>query len=176
MIDVRVRSGLRGLKEFKELPKRVQLAMLNAQRYAIAELKKTAIRETVRKYYLTRGQITHAMRSTPSGFIVSSKRLSLEQYKLSPRSPGRKYLLRGAVKKDSGMKMLGHNAFLFKVSQGYKPVKRLTRRRYPLKVITGPSIAQAVGNDETGELLEAKAEELFTTALNEKLAKMGWVK
>jgi len=85
-------------------------------------------------------------------------------------------VLRGAVRKDSGIKPLGRNAFLLSTSGGYKPVARLTRRRYPLKVMTGPSIAQAVGNDETGELLQERAEELFTRRLNEYLEKIGAVK
>ena len=81
-------------------------------------------------------------------------------------------MLRGAVRRDSGIKPLGRNAFLI----GTHPVARKTRKRYPLKALVGPSIAQAVGNDETGELLQQRAEELFTNKINEYLSRMGVIR
>ena len=173
MITVKVKSKKSDLKELASLPKEVRLAVLNAKRYAVSELKKLAITETVQKYYLTKGAIRKAMHDTPSGFKVSSERLTLDKYKLAPKAPRKKYTLMGAVKRDSGLKPLGKNAFLMRLGGAWKPVARLTRRRYPLKVITGPSIAQAVGNDDTGEILQARAEELFSQKLNEALTRLG---
>lgn len=176
MISVKVKTDTKALGALNGLPKRLRMAVLNAHRYAVAELKKIAVAETVQKYYLTRGQITGKMKSTPTGFKVSSEMLTLDKYKLMPKSPRKKYVLRGGVRKDTGLKPQGRNAFLLKTSGGYKPVARLTRKRYPLKVITGPSIAQAVGNDETGEMLQERAEELFSRRVNEYLGRVGAVK
>lgn len=176
MISVKVKSRKSDLKALASLPKEVRLAYLNAKRYAVSELKKLAVSETVQKYYLTKGAIRKAMHDTPSGFKVSSGMLPLNKYKLTPKTPRRKYSLMGAVKRDSGLKPLGRNAFLMNLGGNWKPAARKTRRRYPLKVITGPSIAQAVGNDETGEMLQQRAEELFTKKLNEALARLGAVK
>lgn len=172
MISVKVKADKSPLGELQALPKRLRMAVLNAHRYAVAELKKIAISETVQKYYLTRGQITKATKSTPTGFRVSSERLSLEKYKLTPKRRMKKYVLRGAVRRDSGIKPLGRNAFLI----GTHPVARLTKKRFPTTLLIGPSIAQAVGNDETGELLQERAEEMFSRKLNEYLAKVGAVK
>ena len=172
MITVKVKADNSPLGELKALPKRLRMAVLNAHRYAVAELKKTAVEETVRKYYLTKGQIKGAMTNTPSGFKVSSGMLSMSKYKLVPKTPRKKYVLRGAVRRDSGIKPLGRNAFLM----GTHPVARKTRKRYPLVALVGPSIAQAVGNDETGELLQERAEELFTNKVNEYLSRMGVTK
>lgn len=177
MIQVKVKADKSPLGALRNLPKSVRMAVLNAHRYAVAELKKLAVSETVSKYYLTKGQISKATKSLPTGFKVSSERLTLEKYKLMPKAAKKKgYVLRGAVRRDSGIKPLGRNAFLLQTSGGYKPVARLTKKRYPLKVITGPSIAQAVGNDDTGELLQSRAEELFAQRLNEYLERIGAVK
>lgn len=172
MISVKVKADKSPLGELRALPKRLRMAVLNAHRYAVAELKKLAVAETTQKYYLTKGQIKKAMSNTPSGFKVSSGMLGLEKYKLTPKTPRKKYVLRGAVKRDSGIKPLGRNAFLLRTH----PVARKTKKRYPLKALYGPSIAQAVGNDETGELLQERAEELFTNRVNEYLSRMGAVK
>ncbi|MBQ7215231.1 MAG: hypothetical protein IJS39_04525 [Synergistaceae bacterium] len=172
MIQVKVKANNSALGALQDLPKAARLAVLNAHRSAVSELKKLAISETVSKYYLTKGQITKAMKSTPTGFKVSSGMLSLDKYKLTPKKRTKKYTLKGAVKRDSGLQPLGRNAFLM----GTHPVSRLTKRRFPTKVITGPSIAQAVGNDETGELLQERAEELFSAKVNEALARLGAVK
>ena len=176
MITVKVKAQKNPLGELRKLPKRLRMAVLNAHRYAVAELKKIALTETVQKYYLTRGQIKKSMQSTPTGFKVSSARLSLDKYKLMPKKPTKKYTLRGAVKRDSSIAPLGNNAFLLRTSKGYTPVARKTRKRYPLKVLVGPSIAQAVGNDETGEMLQQRAEQLFSQRINEYLMKAGIVK
>lgn len=176
MISVKVKTDTKALGALRDLPKKLRLAVLNAHRYAISELKKTAIEETVRKYYLTRQQIKKTMKSTPMGFKVSSQMLTLDKYKLMPKKPTKKYSLRGAVKHESSIKPLGKNAFLLRTKGGYKPVVRLTKRRFPIKVITGPSIAQAVGNDETGEMLQARAEELFSKKLEEYMSKRGMTK
>ena len=172
MIQVKVKADKSPLGALRDLPKELRLAVLNAHRYAVAELKKLAVSETVSKYYLTRGQITKTMKTTPTGFKVSSARLGLEKYKLTPKKRTKHYVLRGAVKRDSGMKPLGSNAFLM----GSHPVARLTKKRFPTKALVGPSVAQAVGNDETGELLQERAEELFRKRLDEYLGKIGAVK
>ena len=172
MISVRVKADKSPLGELRVLPKRLRMAVLNAHRYAIAELKKIAVEETVQKYYLTKGQIKSAMSNTPTGFKVSSGMLSMSKYKLTPKTPRKKYVLRGAVKRDSGIKPLGRNAFLMRTH----PVARKTSKRYPLVALYGPSIAQAVGNDDTGELLQERAEELFTSKVSEYLSRIGVTK
>ena len=177
MIRVRVKTNKSPLGALRGLPKDLRMAVLNAHRHVVAELKKIAVAETVQKYYLTKGQITKTMTTIPGGFKVSSGMLSLDKYKLTPKTPRRKYSLMGAVRKDSGLKPLGSNAFLMRLPSGkYKPAMRKGRARLPVKVITGPSIAQAVGNDETGELLQQRAEELFTNKVNEYLSRMGVIR
>lgn len=176
MISVKVKSSGSRMKELASLPKAARMAVLNAQRYAVSELKKLAVEETVSKYYLTKGQIKKAMQNTPAGFRVSSGMLSLEKYKLSPASPRKKYSLSAGVRKDTGMKPLGRNAFLVQGNGKFRPVARLTKRRYPIKPMYGPSIAQAVGNDETGELLQERAEELFRQKLEEAMSRLGMTK
>lgn len=162
------------MKELAALPKEIRLAALNAQRYAVAELKKSAVEETVRKYYITKSRVKKAMSSIPGGFKVRGGMQSLDHYKLSPTSPTKKYSLRGAVRRDSGLKSLGGRAFLMRGAKaGGKPFKRLSRKRFPVKLIIGPSIPQIVGNDETGELLQERGEELFRRRLEEALAKLG---
>ena len=176
MITVKVKSKRSDMRALYSLPKEIRLAAMNAQRYAVSELKKTAVSETVQKYYLTKGQIQKHMKTLPAGFKVSSGMLSLDHYKLSPASPRKKYTLMGGVRRDSGLKPLGKNAFLVRKNGKYRPAARLTKKRYPLKPLYGPSIAQAVGNDDTGELLQERAEELFTNKINEYLSRMGVIR
>ena len=173
MISVKVKRSGAGMKELAGLPKAARMAVLNAQRYAVSELRKLAVDETVSKYYLTKGQIKKSMQNMPAGFKVSSGMLSLEKYKLTPTSPRKKYSLHAGVRTDTGMKPLGRNAFLVLANGVFRPVARLTKNRYPIKPMYGPSIAQAVGNDETGESLQDRAEELFSAKLNEAMSRLG---
>ena len=68
MITVKVKSKRSDMRALYSLPKEIRLAAMNAQRYAVSELKKTAVSETVQKYYLTKGQITKTMTTIPGGF------------------------------------------------------------------------------------------------------------
>ncbi|MBR0035002.1 MAG: hypothetical protein IJP54_04960 [Synergistaceae bacterium] len=172
MISVKVKAGKSQLGSLRNMPKILRIAVLNAHRAAIAELKQLAVSETVQKYYISAGRIRSAMRSTSTGFTVRSAMLSMDKYKLSPTKPRRKYTLIGAVKREGGLKPLGPNAFLY----GKHPFKREGRSRLPISLITGPSIAQIVGNDETGELLQERAEKLFNEKLNAALSKMGVIR
>ena len=177
MISVKVKADKSPLGVLKNLPKSMRSAVKTALKDTVSDLTKLAVSETSQKYYLTKGQIKGAMRKTSTGFKVSSGMLSLEKYKLMPKTPRKTYVLRGAVKRESGIKPLGMRSFLMKLpSGGYKPTRRLSWRRLPVKVFTGPSIAQAVGNDETGEMLQERAEELFTQRINEYLSRIGVIK
>lgn len=194
MINIAVRTNTQSVKELQKklrgFPKEFRLAVLNAHRYAVSEIKKLAVEKTAHAYYLTRGQVRKSITASRTGFKVSSGMLSLDKYKLTPKTPSKKYVLKGAVKRSRTIKPLGNNAFLLKTRGGYKPVARLTRKRYPLKVLTGPSIAQAAfqalfgglkyDDDDDFDFLadnaQGIAEYLFTKKLEEYLAKIGAVK
>ena len=176
MITVKVKSKKADYRELQNLPKNVRIAVLNAMRSVRAELKQQVITQTVQQYYLTKSQIRKAWQDTPKGFKVSSGMLTLDKYKLIPKSPRKKYVLRGAVKKASGIKPLGRNAFLLRAGR-VLPAARLTKKRYPLKILAGPSIPQAVqgafSDEETEGVLSARAEVIFQKKLNEALSRLG---
>lgn len=179
MISVKVKAGKSPLGALRSLPKELRSAVQSARKDALSELKKSAVSETLQKYYLTKGQITKAMKSTSSGFKVSGGMLTLDEYKLTPKRPRKGYVLQYAVKKDTGLKQLERDIFLMKLPQvrnKYKPAIRKGKARLPVYVILRLSIPQAVGNEETVELLQEKADEIFTKKLNEALARLGAVK
>jgi len=177
VISVKVKATKSPLKELAALPKNAQKAINAARKLAVKELQTLAVSETVGKYYLTKGQIRKTMRVIPEGFKVSSEHLSLDKYKLTPSAPrNRKSVLKGAVKREGGLKEIP-GAFLMLVNGGkYKPAIRKGKPRLPVKVLLGPSTAQAVGNDETGEVLQERAAELFSERLNDAFLRLGIMK
>ena len=149
--NVNVQGTLRGLD--------VQLskAMNLAKRDAIKTLMGYAAKLTAQENYITQSEVKKAMAPLPYGFVVKGPLLGMNKFKLSPKKPSKHYTLMGAVKR-GGLKPLGSNAFLMRSGI---PFARVSRKRFPIVRLMGPSIPQLVGGEGKDDLYAAKFQQLM---------------
>ena len=169
MIKFTVETKNNNFSALKNLDKNTRTAALTAARITIADLRKNAVDLTAQKYFITKSKINKAITKLPYGFTVKSGMLTLDQFNLSPKkSSKRRYKLKAGVYR-GGLISFGSNAFIKK----NKPVIRLSPKRYPLKTLTGPSIAQLVGNEEIMEQVYEEADAKFYDTLNDYMRRTG---
>lgn len=154
---------------FGALPKQLEAArdksIKRAQQDTLRSLRTQIVREVVGEYYLKPGQVRPVIQIAPPVLRVRSERLSLDKYKLSPKSPGRrKKILTAGVKRAGGLKPLPH-AFLVNIHGSWKPFVRKGSSRLPINVLLGPSIAQLPGGDTLRPRLEEHAAQIFPRRL-----------
>ncbi len=144
-------------------------------------LRTDAVRETTQKYFVkakdVRASISFRKANPGSlmGAMVSKgKRHSLADYQLTPSKPrlGRPMPLKGAVKREGGLKPLGP-AFLVKRSGGrYFPFYRIGKGKWKMNSLISPSIPQIIKNEETVKAMEQGAEERFRTRLDHEVMQL----
>ncbi|MBQ7154837.1 MAG: hypothetical protein IJR85_04710 [Synergistaceae bacterium] len=174
MIRFSFTANTRDLRYLSRTDKLLQKALYMAKKDTMRLLKNEAARQVSAQYWLTQKQVKEAIREEPAGIRVRSGMLSLEKYKISPTHPaGGKRKLLGAVKRSGGLKPLG-NAFLRPArGGGFKPYMRPSNGKGRPKLITGPSIAQTVGNPEIMERLQARAGETFQNRADFYVSRLG---
>lgn len=135
-----------------------------AQGDTLKSLRAYLVREITSEYWLKAGQVRQSITISRPVLRVRSGMLTLDKYKLSPtRVRGHKGRpLMGAVRKSGGLKPLGRRAFLLSRGSGVKPFMRVGRTRLPVKVITGPSIAQLAGAPDRELEITRHVEDVFT--------------
>ncbi len=166
-------SGLRSVQS--QFPQ----AVARAVNRTTDGLRTDAVRETHKKYFVSakdiRSSITFRKASAGNlmGAMVSKgKRHSLADYQLTPKTPraGKRVQLKGAVKREGGLKSLGP-AFLIKRSGGrYSPYYRVGfgggNKYKGINSLISPSMPQIIKNEETRSAMEKGAQERFTARLN----------
>ena len=146
-------------------------------------MRTDAVRGTTARYFVkakdVRASLSFRKATTGNlmGAMVSKgKRHSLADYKLTPSmpTPGKRPSVKGAVKKDGGLKPLSR-AFLVKRSGGrYFPYYRIgydsgNRQRAEIRSYISPSMPQIIKNEETVREMELGAEERFTKRLTHEI-------
>lgn len=148
-------------------------------------MRTDAVKETSKLYYLTakevRDSITvkKASAGNLSGEIVSrGKRHSLADYQIAPKTPraGKQTTLKGAVKREGGLKPLGP-AFLVKRAGGkYFPFIRVGaaggNRYRNIRSLISPSIPQTIKNKQIVQAMEEGAAERFIKRAEHEISRV----
>lgn len=160
MIRYTFTAQTQDIRRFARGDRQIQKALFMAKKDTMRMLKNEAARQVSSMYYVTQKQVKEAITEYPSGIRVRSGMLSLEKYKITPTRPTKsKKQLLGAVKRGP-LKPIGPS-FLRLARGVYKPFSRPERGMGRPKLITGPSIAQLVGNQQIMEQLEVKAAKTY---------------
>ena len=139
-------------------------------------------RETSKRYFVNVGAVKKTIKYRKAtgnnliGRMISrDKRHSLANYKLSPNTPraGTKPALKGAVKREGGLKSLGP-AFLVKKAGGrYFPFYRIAsgsgNKNKGIQSLISPSMPQIIKNEETVEAMQQSAEERFSKRVEHEI-------
>ena len=172
----RAMSGLRSVQQ------RFPLAVARAANRTMYGMGTDAARETSKRYFVKFGDVKKSIeyRKATAGNLMGAmvskgKRHSLANYQLTPKSPsaGKKSALKGAVKRDGGLKSLGP-AFLVKKAGGrYFPFYRVGasggQKFKGIQSLISPSMPQIIKNEETVSVMEQKAEERFRTRIEHEI-------
>ena len=148
----------------KQLESAQRKSIKQAQADTLKSLRAFIVRSLTDEYYLKAGQVRETIAVRPPVLSVRSGMLTLDKYKLSPnrvRARTGRPLMAG-VRKAGGMKPLGPRAFLLSRGTGVKPFARVGSSRMPIKVLTGPSIAQLAGAPDREEGVSRHVEDVFT--------------
>ena len=171
MIRFSFTASTMDLRPLSKTDKLLQKALYMAKKDTMRLLKNEAARQVSAEYYVTQKQVKEAVRDEPSGIRVRSGMLSLDKYKISPTRPVKGRRILGAVKRGP-LKPLGPS-FLRMARGVYKPFSRPERGKGRPKLITGPSIAQLVGNPNIIEKLQEKAAQTFQNRADFYVSKLG---
>ena len=144
-------------------------------------LRTDAVQETHKKYFVSAKEVRNSIsfRKASAGNLMGAmvskgKRHSLADYKLTPNTPGtgKRKPLKGAVKREGGLKSLGP-AFLVKRAGGrYFPFFRTGKGKYAMHSLISPSMPQIIKNEETVKVMEQGAEERFSKRLDHEVLQL----
>lgn len=172
----RAASGLRSVQS--QFPQ----AVARAVNRTMDGLRTDAVRETHKKYFVSAKDVRASIsfRKATAGNLMGAmvskgKRHSLADYQLTPKTPsaGKKSALKGAVKREGGLKSLGP-AFLVKRAGGrYFPFYRVGasggQKFKGIQSLISPSMPQIIKNEETRRVMEQNAEERFRTRIEHEI-------
>ena len=172
----------------KNEPEKIKIAVSHAVNRSLESFKTINVRETASKYFVKQKDVRDSMKVQKSsggdmhGAVVSrGKRHLLADYKISPTSPKSrgKTEIKGAVKREGGLKKLRDKPFMVKRAGGkYFPFFRVGYRREArkygdIRAYVSPSFPQIVKNKETVAEAEKKARETFENRLEHELKRVG---
>ena len=172
-------SGLRSVQS--QFPQ----AVARAVNRTTDGLRTDAVKETHKKYFVRAKDVKASIsfRKATAGNLMGAmvskgKRHSLADYQLTPKTPksGKKAALKGAVKREGGLKSLGP-AFLIKRAGGrYFPYYRVehggSNKWKGINSLISPSMPQIIKNEETLRVIEQVAEERFRTRIQHEVEYM----
>ena len=173
----------RTIRDFSSVQKDFPLAIARAANRVMYGMGTDAARETSKRYFVKSGDVKKSIeyrKATANNLIGTmisrGKRHSLADYQLTPSTPraGKRPQLKGAVKREGGLKPLG-SAFLVKRSGGkYFPFFRVGSgggNRYKgIQLLISPSMPQIIKNEETVAAMERGAEERFTKRVEHEIS------
>ena len=167
MIDLNIEFRQQGV--IKGLDAALDKAVKMAQKDAARKLKSATAKYVSAQYWLTQSFVRQHITELPEGIKVSSTRLSLDKYKLSPKTPRTKKHLTAAVRHDGGMKPLSPRAFLWKSH----PFQRTGKSRLPIKKLVGPAVPQLVDNPGVVEHIQEEGTQTFSKRLRHYISRIG---
>ena len=183
MIDIHITDNAlaRANAALKKILAESPKAIARAVNRTMDGLRTDAVQETHKKYYVSAKEVRSSIsfRKASAGNLMGAmvsrgKRHSLADYKLTPNTPGtgKRKPLKGAVKREGGLKSLGP-AFLVKRAGGrYFPFFRTGRGKYAMHSLISPSMPQIIKNEETVKVMEQGAEERFSKRLDHEVMQL----
>ncbi len=172
----RAASGLRSVQQ------RFPLAVARAANRTMYGMGTDAARETLKRYFVKFGDVKKSIeyRKATAGNLIGTmiskgKRLSLANYQLTPKTPsaGKKSALKGAVKRDGGLKPLGPAFLVKRAGDRYFPFYRVGasggQKFKGIQSLISPSMPQIIKNEETVRVMEQNAEERFRTRIEHEV-------
>ncbi len=178
MIDINIDSSQieRARKLLAHMPGAFNKAQSAAISRTLQHMKAKSAQLASAKYYAKSGEIKRTIKTQKKGInsgVMTSRgaRKSLADYKVSPAKQklGRKQgRLRGAVKRDGGLKNLG-KAFLIPSGGRYLPYIRVGKGRWDIKRLMSPAIPQILGNEEITQELSQETSRYFSERLNHEV-------
>ncbi len=180
-----VRAGIL----LKTAPEKIKIAVSHAVNRSLENFKSVAVRETVKKYFVKRKDIDTEENlklkksyggSLEAALIARGKRHSIRDYALSPTSPtpGKRTQIKGAVKREGGLKFLAGAFFVNRKGGKYFPFYRIgydkkARQRGKIRSYISPSLPQIMKEEKTVAEAEQKARETFKNRLEHELKRVG---
>ena len=178
MIEINIDTSQieRAQKLLSHIPGAFERARGAAIARTLQHMKAKAAQLTSAKYYAKSGEIKRTIktqrRGNNSGVMTSrGPKKSIADYKISPtrqklgRNQGK---LRGAVKRDGGLKSLG-KSFLIPVGGRLLPYIRVGKGRWDIKRLMSPAIPQIIGNEEVTRELSQETSRYFSERLNHEV-------
>lgn len=187
MINIQISDEVlaRANTALKQIQVKFPQALARAVNRTMDGMRTDAVSETHQKYFVSAKDVRASIgfRKASAGNLMGAmvskgKRHSLADYQLSPSAPrkGKKPQLKGAVKREGGLKPLGP-AFLVRRAGGrYFPFIRIggsQGKRYKnIRSLISPSMPQLIKNKETVRAMEEGAEERFGKRIDHEISLM----
>lgn len=159
-----------GLK--KAVPRAINRAMESARTVGVQQardqytVKARAIRSTIK--------LDRANANKMIGVITSSgSPISLYDFKVNPKTVNgrRRSPIRVSVKK--GQQTLLNRAFIARLGSGKTGVfERVGDKRFPIKLLFGPSAPQMLGNENVANMIEKTATETMDKRLDHEIGRL----
>lgn len=174
----------RAYKSLQHIPGAFPQAVAMAENRALETIRTEATQETAKKYFVKSGEVRKTFKPKKAsagnlyGAMISrGSRKNISKYQITPKSPqsGRKKGFKGAVKRDGGLKSLPQGTFMLNTpNAGPVLFVRVASGKSWANIehITSPSIPQIVKNDETVEVVEKRATEVFKKRLDHEVMRM----
>lgn len=169
-------------------PEKIKIAISHAVNRSLENFKSVEVRETVKKYFVKRKDIdneeTLRLKKSYGGsldatLVARGRRHSIRDYALTPLSPthGKKAEIKGAVKREGGLKALTRAFFVNRKGGKYFPFYRIgynkkARQRGDIRSYISPSLPQIMKNKETVTEAEQKARETFKKRLDHEIMRL----
>ncbi|MBQ7544919.1 MAG: phage tail protein [Synergistaceae bacterium] len=185
MIQLNISNAMleRAVSNLRSVQSQMPQALARAVNRTTDGLRTDAVKETHKKYFVSAKDVRASIsfRKATAGSLMGAmvskgKRHSLADYQLTPNRPqsGRKAALKGAVKREGGLKPLGP-AFLIKRAGGrYFPFYRVgsgSGNRYKgIQSLISPSMPQIIKNEETLRVMEQGAQERFAKRVDHEIS------
>ena len=168
----------------KHIPGAFPRAVAAASNRALETVRTEAVRETSKRYFVKAGEVRKTFKPKKAsannlyGAMISrGKRKNISKYQITPKTQqaGRKQGFRGAVKQEGGLKPLPKGTFMLNTpNAGPVLFLRVASGNSWANIthVFSPSIPQIVKNDETVEVVEKRAQEVFIKRLDHEVMRL----
>ena len=163
-----------------QVPKGAERAFSNAINRGLSKVKTGAFREVKRIYTVQSSALSGAtstnIKKASTGDLAghvhfAGYEIPLYKFKVSPKQPGGKKLVRASVKKGGGATF--ESAFIAAMKSGHIGVfEREGRKRLPVSELMGLSAAQMAGEETVSRQVQEEAQRLVNERLEHEIDRL----
>ena len=143
------------------IPNAYNKAAKKAASETLKALKLTASEEASKVYAMSPAEIRKAIKLYPSSgtLKVTGRRKNLTDYRITPKKPGIRKLMRGAVMRQGGLKAIPRG-FLIHGRNSGKIIAMLRTGSKPqdIESLTSPAVPQMMENEQVNQAISGMAE------------------